>query len=50
MLREVTEETIVNAIKWSEDIQRLDQSLGDCTFLIFELLSSVSKAADILPS
>ena len=48
MLREVTKETIINAIKWSEDIQRLDQSLGDCTFLIFELLSSVSKIAYIL--
>ncbi|ODM21299.1 hypothetical protein SI65_04352 [Aspergillus cristatus] len=44
MLREVTKDTIINAIEWSEDIERLDQSLGDCTFLIFELLSSRDSA------
>lgn len=47
ILPEVTKDTVISAIKWSEDIQRLDQSLGDCTFLIFELLASVSNRLHI---
>lgn len=42
LLRELSKETIIKAIQWSEDIQHLDESLADCTYLIFEILSSVS--------
>ncbi|KAB8210098.1 FAD-binding domain-containing protein [Aspergillus parasiticus] len=44
LLREISKETIIKAIQWSEDIQHLDKSLGDCTYLIFELLSSRDPA------
>ncbi|KAL3256096.1 hypothetical protein ABHI18_007834 [Aspergillus niger] len=40
LLQEISKETIINAVQWSEDIGKLDESLGDCTYLIFEPLSS----------
>lgn len=39
IVKDISEETILNSIKWFEDIDRLDPKLGD---LIFELLTSVS--------
>ncbi|KAE8372683.1 FAD-binding domain-containing protein [Aspergillus bertholletiae] len=47
LLREISEKTIIKAIQWSEDIERLDKSLGDCTSLAFELLSSSDPAGSI---
>lgn len=43
LLRELSKDTIINALQWSEDIGKLDESLSDCTYLIFELLCSVSR-------
>ncbi|GKZ93173.1 hypothetical protein AnigIFM59636_006239 [Aspergillus niger] len=40
LLQEISKETIINAVQWSENIGKLDESLGDCTYLIFEPLSS----------
>jgi hypothetical protein len=42
LLQEISKETIINAVQWSDNIGKLDESLGDCTYLIFEPLSSVS--------
>lgn len=42
IVKDISEKTILNSIKWFEDIERLDPKLGDCTYLIFELLTSVS--------
>ncbi|KAL4914005.1 hypothetical protein BDW62DRAFT_205053 [Aspergillus aurantiobrunneus] len=44
MLPELTKETVMNAIEWSEEIQRLDESLADCTYLILGLLSMCDPA------
>ncbi|PLB44948.1 FAD-binding domain-containing protein [Aspergillus steynii IBT 23096] len=40
LVKEMSAETIVKTVKWSEEIRELDESLGDCTYIIFELLSS----------
>ncbi|KAE8152546.1 hypothetical protein BDV25DRAFT_61515 [Aspergillus avenaceus] len=40
LLRNISKETVIKAIKWFEEIRDVDESLGDCTYLIFELLSS----------
>ncbi|KAE8139932.1 FAD-binding domain-containing protein [Aspergillus pseudotamarii] len=40
LLPEISKKSIIRAIRWSEEIQQLDESLADCTYLIFELLSS----------
>ena len=42
LLQEIRKETVTKAIKWFEEVQKVDESFGDCTYLIFELLSSVS--------
>ena len=41
ILRDITEETILNAVKWFDTIDAYGGSLGRCTFLIFELLATV---------
>lgn len=46
MLREISQEIVIKAVRWSEHIQETDESLSDCTYLIFELLSSVSVHLD----
>ncbi|KAI9926212.1 hypothetical protein ASPWEDRAFT_53453 [Aspergillus wentii DTO 134E9] len=40
LLREISQDTIINAIRWFEGIRNVDESIADCTYLIFELLSS----------
>lgn len=42
LLRDITENIVVKAIQWFEEIQDINISFGDCTYLIFELFSSVS--------
>lgn len=42
LLRKISKEIVIKAIKWFEGLREIDESLGDCTYLIFELLSSVS--------
>lgn len=41
MLREISQGIVIKAIRWFEGIRDIDESLGNCTYLIFELLSSV---------
>ncbi|KAB8259403.1 FAD-binding domain-containing protein [Aspergillus pseudonomiae] len=45
LLQEIRKETVTKAIKWFEEVQKVDESFGDCTYLIFELLSSRDPAA-----
>ncbi|OGM48992.1 hypothetical protein ABOM_003141 [Aspergillus bombycis] len=40
LVQEISKETVIKAIKWFEEIHKIDGSLGDCTYLIFELLCS----------
>ncbi|RAK90233.1 FAD binding domain-containing protein [Aspergillus costaricaensis CBS 115574] len=47
LLRELSKDTIINAVHWSEDIGKLDESLSDCTYLIFELLCSRDPAGGV---
>lgn len=42
LLRDITENIVVKAIQWFEEIQDINISFRDCTYLIFELFSSVS--------
>ncbi|GKZ35785.1 hypothetical protein AbraIFM66950_006580 [Aspergillus brasiliensis] len=47
LLQDISKETILNAVQWSENIGKQDKSLGDCTYLIFELLSSRDPAGGV---
>ncbi|GKZ60319.1 hypothetical protein AnigIFM49718_006658 [Aspergillus niger] len=40
MVRELSAETIIKAVRWSEEIREPDKSVADCTYLIIELQSS----------
>ncbi|KAK5703397.1 hypothetical protein LTS12_028335, partial [Elasticomyces elasticus] len=40
LLHEISKEMILNAVNWNEEIQRTNSSVGDNTYLIFELLCS----------
>lgn len=42
LLHGISKEMILNAVNWNEEIQRTNSSVGDNTYLIFELLCSVS--------
>lgn len=44
LLKDITKEHVINAVQWFEGIRKIDTDLGDCTYLIFELLSSVSAS------
>ncbi|KAL5335049.1 FAD-binding domain-containing protein [Aspergillus crustosus] len=50
LLKEITAETVIKAIHWSEGIGEIDASLGDCTYLIFGLLSSSDPVGGISSS
>ncbi|KAL3491868.1 FAD binding domain-containing protein [Aspergillus germanicus] len=39
VLQDLPKETIINAINWFEDLEGIDESIADCTYLIFEVLS-----------
>ncbi|RDW76312.1 FAD-binding oxidoreductase [Aspergillus mulundensis] len=41
MLSDISQETVIKAVQWFEEIKDVDPSFGECTYLIFELLSSV---------
>lgn len=43
MLRKISKDVVIKAIRWFEEIRDIDESIGNCTYLIFELLSSVSE-------
>ncbi|KAL4898881.1 hypothetical protein BDW74DRAFT_164353 [Aspergillus multicolor] len=40
LLKEITKDHVIKAVEWFDGIQEIDATLGDCTYLIFELLSS----------
>ncbi|KAL4965550.1 FAD-binding oxidoreductase [Aspergillus stella-maris] len=40
LLKDISKEHVLRAVEWSEGISNIDDSLGDCTYLVFELLSS----------
>ncbi|KAL4795894.1 FAD-binding domain-containing protein [Aspergillus venezuelensis] len=40
LLKDITKEHVLRAVEWSDEISKIDAALGDCTYLIFELLSS----------
>lgn len=42
LLKDISKDVVIKAFKWFAEIREIDPSLGDCTYLIFELLSSVS--------
>jgi hypothetical protein len=42
VLQDLPKETIINAINWFEDLECIDESIADCTYLIFEVLCCVS--------
>jgi hypothetical protein len=42
VLQDLPKETIINAINWFEDLEGIDESIADCTYLIFEVLCCVS--------
>ncbi|KAL2823245.1 hypothetical protein BDW59DRAFT_180716 [Aspergillus cavernicola] len=46
----LSRETIIRAVRWSDGIQRLDESLGDCTYLILELFASRDPAGSVSDS
>ncbi|KAJ5338862.1 hypothetical protein N7452_005590 [Penicillium brevicompactum] len=50
LLRKISEEIVIKAIKWFEGLREIDESLGDCTYLIFELLSSRDLAGGVSTS
>ncbi|KAL2862481.1 FAD-binding oxidoreductase [Aspergillus lucknowensis] len=43
-VREYSRESIIKAVKWSEEIERLDPSLAECTYLIIGLLCAREPA------
>ncbi|KAL4778088.1 hypothetical protein BJX76DRAFT_366740 [Aspergillus varians] len=47
LLAEITKESIISAVAWFDEIQRIDESLADCTYVIFELLSLCDPAGSI---
>ncbi|KAL4880158.1 FAD-binding domain-containing protein [Aspergillus karnatakaensis] len=40
MLQDLSKDIIIRTVQWAEDMQQYGNSLADCTYLIFELLSS----------
>ncbi|KAL3446955.1 hypothetical protein BJX65DRAFT_278349 [Aspergillus insuetus] len=40
ILKDIPKETIISAVKWSESLADIDESIANCTYLIFELLGS----------
>ncbi|KAL2822106.1 FAD-binding domain-containing protein [Aspergillus granulosus] len=44
VLQELPKETIINAIKWFESLADIDETIADCTYLVFELLCSRDPA------
>ncbi|KAL2861603.1 hypothetical protein BJX68DRAFT_8885 [Aspergillus pseudodeflectus] len=38
VLQDLPKETIISAIKWFEGLEGIDESVADCTYLIFEVL------------
>ncbi|KAJ5341709.1 hypothetical protein N7541_010833 [Penicillium brevicompactum] len=50
LLREITKEIVIKAIRWFEGLREIDESLGNCTYLIFELLSSRDLAGGVSTS
>ncbi|RAL06923.1 FAD-binding oxidoreductase [Aspergillus homomorphus CBS 101889] len=47
LLKNITKEHVINAVQWFEGIREIDAALGDCTYLIFELLSSCDPVGGI---
>lgn len=41
LLHKISEDTIMRTLKWYEDIEALNSSFADCTYVIFQLLSTV---------
>ena len=48
ILRDITEDIILNAVKWFDTIDTYGGSLGRCTFLIFELLATVCSVSVVI--
>ncbi|KAF9889041.1 hypothetical protein FE257_008018 [Aspergillus nanangensis] len=44
LLRDVSEDIIMRTMKWFEEIEALNPSFADCTYVIFEILSSRDPA------
>jgi hypothetical protein len=47
VLQDLPKETIISAIKWFEDLEGIDESVADCTYLIFEVLCCVSTLPNL---
>lgn len=46
MVRELSAETIIKAVRWSEEIRELDKSVADCTYFLIELQSLLCRTHD----
>ncbi|EAU32774.1 predicted protein [Aspergillus terreus NIH2624] len=44
LLHKISEDTIMRTLKWYEDIEALNSSFADCTYVIFQLLSTRDPA------
>ncbi|RAK75311.1 FAD-binding oxidoreductase [Aspergillus fijiensis CBS 313.89] len=47
LLKDISKDVVIKAFKWFAEIREIDPSLGDCTYLIFELLSSSDPVGGI---
>lgn len=43
VLQDITKETVMKSVNWVEGLEKIDKALAESTYLIFEVLCTVSQ-------